>query len=405
MNNGLKNTLLASAIILTSFSLAENAVNVTRSTPLFLKPAFELTHKDQVLLDIIHSKKIASTKEDFSYLEEGDSGYPEPFEKAYERYLDAMGDLRPSRARYLSAIESAGNYLLSLLFPETYGKKEETTKDSVINQSYQAGNLATLLIGIDYEGTRNELQNCIHDIEHVQDQFLVPQLKAKKDNMIFMSDHKYGTDLYPTAKNIRRQFDKFVDQLNKTKYGYFHYSGHGSYSYDYSGEEKDGYDEVLVPVDCDYSGYISDDEVFETLVKGLKPDVKLTVTADCCHSGTVMDLPFKWYADGSFSVEKELSEEELAALPDVVMLSGCKDSQTSADGGFIEGETKGAGAMTAAYLQTLKDYNFVLTYKQLLEGVHKRLKSEGFTQKPQLSSTRKINLDDYFLTTQVALRP
>ncbi len=376
----------------------------SRSTPLYLKPVFELTEKDQVLLDILQTDDIASTREDFSYLEEKNAKYPDAFERAYEKYIESIGNARPTRARYGGAIQEAAKYLFELLFPGSHAKPEEESA-ATVEQKIARGDLATLLIGINYEGSPYELENCIHDIEHVQKYFLKPYLKAKDANTVFMSDHQKGTSLYPTAKNIRNQFDAFVKKLNQSKQGYFHYSGHGSYLRDTSNDEKDRRDEVLVPVDSNYSGYIRDDEIFQTLVENVGSDVKLTVTSDCCHSGTVMDLPYKWNVDGSFSEEANYTEGQLKSFPDVVMISGCKDTQTSADGGAISGETKGAGAMTAAFIETLKEHNYLLTYRELITGIRDWLSREGFSQVPQLTSTRKLDLDDFYLASEVTLRP
>lgn len=406
MNNRSKILTFAIGLFFSLNLNAENAVSITGLTPLFLKPVFELTEKDQVLLDILHSDKIIDIKEDFSCLEEKNGVYPEAFEKAYTRFLELLNNSRPTRRIYLDAVEQAAGYLASLLSPDAApDKADKVMVNDASHITYQNGDLATLLIGINYEGTNYQLENCVHDIEHVMNQLLMPQLKAKKGQMIFMSDRQHGTDLYPTANNIRKQLDHFIKNLNNTKQGYFHYSGHGSYVRDKSGDEMDKRDEVLVPIDADYSGYLTDDEMFERFIRRLTSDVKLTVTSDSCHSGTVLDLPYKWNLDGSYSVESKLSSQEIASLPDVVLLSGCRDNQTSADGGVIPGENKGAGAMTAAYLQTLKDHNFVLTYRQLLKGIRDHLKKEGFSQRPQLTSTRLLNLDDYFLSSQVSLRP
>lgn len=72
----------------------------------------------------------------------------------------------------------------------------------------------------------------------------------------------------------------------------FHYSGHGSQQRNYSGDEADGYDETLCPLDFETQGMIVDDEINETIVKPLPHGVKLHALIDACHSGTVLDLPF-----------------------------------------------------------------------------------------------------------------
>lgn len=72
----------------------------------------------------------------------------------------------------------------------------------------------------------------------------------------------------------------------------FHYSGHGSQQRSYSGDEVDGFDETLCPLDFETQGMIVDDEINAAIVKPLPRGVKLHAIIDACHSGTVLDLPF-----------------------------------------------------------------------------------------------------------------
>lgn len=72
----------------------------------------------------------------------------------------------------------------------------------------------------------------------------------------------------------------------------FHYSGHGSRQRNFSGDEVDGYDETLCPLDFETQGMIVDDEINATIVRPLPYGVKLHAMIDACHSGTVLDLPF-----------------------------------------------------------------------------------------------------------------
>ena len=65
----------------------------------------------------------------------------------------------------------------------------------------------------------------------------------------------------------------------------FQYAGHGAQVEDLSGDDQDGFDEVMVPVDFDRGELWLDDDVYaacETLPKG----AFLTLITDCCHSGT-----------------------------------------------------------------------------------------------------------------------
>jgi hypothetical protein len=257
----------------------------------------------------------------------------------------------------------------------------------------EKGEIVSLLIGINYENTSSALSNCIRDIDHVLNLVLKPRLKVKDSSVIYMSDKRQGTPYYPTKSNILKQLRQFAGMLNETKIGYFHYSGHGSRVFDTSFDEADRYDEALVPVDYGRSGMILDDEMYSSFIKLLNPDVKLFVVTDCCHSGTILDLPYLWNESGRISKEHRLSEADIAALPTVVSLSGCKDTQTSADGGPLTVNNEGSGALTAAFLATIKKYNFNITYRQLLKNVNDLLEANGFTQRPQLSSTKILDLD------------
>ena len=57
-------------------------------------------------------------------------------------------------------------------------------------------------------------------------------------------------------------------------------------------QEPDGQDETIIPIDYEKSGQIVDDDLHEILVAGLPEGVRLTAIMDCCHSGSVFDLPF-----------------------------------------------------------------------------------------------------------------
>jgi hypothetical protein len=61
--------------------------------------------------------------------------------------------------------------------------------------------------------------------------------------------------------------------------------------------QEDGFDETLIPLDFKTEGQIVDDDILEMLVKKLKAGVHTTVLVDCCHAGTVFDLPYVFGAD------------------------------------------------------------------------------------------------------------
>ena len=81
--------------------------------------------------------------------------------------------------------------------------------------------------------------------------------------------------------------------------------GHGGRLRDENNEEHDGYDETLIPVNYQSAGQIRDDTVFAELVGSMAEGSTLTCLIDCCHSGSVLDLPYTFKADGQAEVMKE----------------------------------------------------------------------------------------------------
>jgi hypothetical protein len=112
----------------------------------------------------------------------------------------------------------------------------------------------------------------------------------------------------PTRDNILAAYKKLIADSEPSDAIFCHYSGHGAKIPDDDfGEEEDGYDETLVPVDYTESGLIRDDDIYEILVKPLPDDVHVVCLFDCCHSGTVMDLPYIFKPDGTFT-EMDIDE-------------------------------------------------------------------------------------------------
>jgi len=108
---------------------------------------------------------------------------------------------------------------------------------------------------------------------------------------------------------------------------------------DDNGDEYDGYDETLIPVDFEKAGQIRDDELYRYFVTKFKEGVLVTSLMDCCHSGTVLDLPYKFVADGiqdRMQADKTLNLDDIlifavAAASAVAAVSCCDCLMTGAD--------------------------------------------------------------------------
>jgi len=155
------------------------------------------------------------------------------------------------------------------------------------------GNMRALLVGINYVGQNGELRGCHNDVETMR-RYLEGQGYEENNMKILLDDGEHED---PNKDNIIAAFQWLVDGAEAGDSLFFHYSGHGASVRDDEGDEADGKDEALVPVDYNSAGLLRDDDVFKYLVGPLKAGVSLTCVLDCCHSGTILDLPFVFKAD------------------------------------------------------------------------------------------------------------
>jgi metacaspase-1 len=113
-------------------------------------------------------------------------------------------------------------------------------------------------------------------------------------------------------------------------------AGHGGQTKDLDGDEDDGYDEVIYPVDFRTAGHIVDDEMHRVMVASLQPGVRLTAIFDSCHSGSALDLPYIYSTQGVLK-EPNLAKEAGQGLLGIVSSYAKKDfggMLTSASGLF-----------------------------------------------------------------------
>jgi len=161
-----------------------------------------------------------------------------------------------------------------------------------------------VLIGINYVGQNGQLSGCHNDVHNVKS-YLMDCHGFLAENITVLLDD--GISISPTRQNILRAYEQLVAESKAGDVVFCHYSGHGGRLRDDDGDEADGYDETLVPLDYETSGQIRDDALFKVLVHPMAAGVTMTCLMDCCHSGTVLDLPYKFKADGE-SDEMELDD-------------------------------------------------------------------------------------------------
>lgn len=122
-------------------------------------------------------------------------------------------------------------------------------------------------------------------------------------------------------------------------------TGHGGQTKDLDGDEPDGYDEVIYPVDFRQVGHIVDDEMHRIMVTPLQPGVRLTAIFDSCHSGTALDLPYIYSTQGVLK-EPNLAKEAGQGLLGVISSYSQGDMSGVASNlmGFFKKATSGDDA-------------------------------------------------------------
>ncbi|PAV17187.1 peptidase C14 [Pyrrhoderma noxium] len=160
-----------------------------------------------------------------------------------------------------------------------------------------------------------------------------------------------------------------------------------TYTKDLDGDEVDGYDGVIYPVNYQDAGHIVDDDMHAIMVQPLPAGCRLTIIFDSYHSGSAIDrlinlcISLFNVATGNIKKAEELTRRTKTSPTDVISWAGCKDPQTSAD-------TVEAGRATGAI-----SYQ---TYQELLVNIRAIL-SEEYSQKPQLSSSHPMDTSIVFI--------
>lgn len=132
--------------------------------------------------------------------------------------------------------------------------------------------------------------NNINGVEDIK--LLEPILKKLGCDLTVILDEQ------ATYDNICNKLNHFIDKTKKGDIVYIHFSAHGQPVEDLDGDEQDGWDEAIVPIDAykyykkgTYEGkkHLIDDQL-NKYIKKLRQKVGVTgflyVIIDACHAGT-----------------------------------------------------------------------------------------------------------------------
>jgi hypothetical protein len=244
-----------------------------------------------------------------------------------------------------------------------------------------------VLFGLNYAHCQNgHLNGCINDVRNMKS-FLNSTFNIPIETYTDDTDQtntSYDGILYILNKLASES------QTHELDFVWIHYSGHGYSVKDKSGNEQDG----MVPSDFEHSGIIIDDELYKTFSL-FNPKTKIIFICDACHSGSILDLKYTWKS----SSECAISNEYCDLKTNILLISGCRDDQTSSDTYDLLGDNKHAGALSACLLTTLKSKpEKIHNVFSLIKSVRKYLLKNGYKQIPCIKTS-------YDLSKNVSLFP
>lgn len=243
-------------------------------------------------------------------------------------------------------------------------------------------------------GWDGALSGCVSDAEAMRD---VARQRGFRTRLLRNED--------ATVEALHRNLKAMSALLRDGDFFFLTYAGHGGQVPDTDKDEPDGYDETW----CLYDGQLVDDSLYGALC-AFAPGVRVFVMSDSCHSGSVTRDPvvaareahrerkagapgpsarqapraktvseFRGHSD-AYAAQRTWwppQSNPADAAAKVVLLSGCKDDQTSGDG-------PEHGAFTQGFLDVWGDGDYRGNYDQLRRDVDQAIGLED--QTPQIFS-------------------
>lgn len=184
------------------------------------------------------------------------------------------------------------------------------------------GERRALLVGINYVGQNGQLSGCHNDVFNMK-KFIKNVYGYPERNITVLVDDI--SHAYPTRQKIMSSLQNLVAQSKAGDSVYFHYSGHGGLldpEFNVFKINSDKYDETIYPVDHGRSGQIRDFSLFNKFVKPMASGVTVTCVMDCCHSGSVLDLPYSFQPTEAGTIRSFQNFDTLSNLAFLYILAG-----------------------------------------------------------------------------------
>ena len=263
----------------------------------------------------------------------------------------------------------------------------------LLSSAVNAQRRRAFLVGISHYDTAltGYQWNNINGVEDIN--LLSPALKNQGFTTITLLDAQ------ATFENIVSQIAQFTNKTKKGDIVYLHFSTHGQPIEDLNGDEEDGWDESIIPIDAYkiyrkgvYEGgkHLTDD-ILNKYVKKLRekigPTGFLYVVIDACHAGTssrANDETVRGthvgftYSNKVFRPSKNKKShyriEPSAKQSDVMFLEACRPDQVNTE---IKVGGKRFGPLSYNIAQTLSSFTLSTDAKGFIDNFKKTLLNTG----------------------------
>ncbi|XP_017257242.1 metacaspase-1 [Daucus carota subsp. sativus] len=263
-----------------------------------------------------------------------------------------------------------------------------------------------LLCGVVYSKQKYRLKGTFNDVNNMR-HMLVEHFKFPSSSIHILTEG--GPYFHPTKRNIQAGLKWLVKDCKAGDSLVFYFSGHGLRQPDFDNDELDGFDETICPLDFKTAGVILDNEINDTIVRPLKPGVRLHAIVDSCHSGTILDLSYVYNLKDKTWMNNHPPSNAYKGTSggQAICFSACEDDQLAEDTSAFSGKQM-SGAMTYTFIKAILE-NPDITYEGIMISMRtairqaratgcllKRLFRRNILQEPLLSASEKFDTNATF---------
>ena len=274
-----------------------------------------------------------------------------------------------------------------------------------------------LVVGVDHYSNLEEqyqLSGCVNDAKLVK-RVLIDRFGFVGSEITELHNASAG------RAGILGEMKRLVDEIDKDDSVFFHFSGHGSRRTSADPEEASGMDSTIMPSDSGRDPLpnldIVDDEIHEWLRRLSTKTRSITLTFDCCHSGTItraarratvrtVEADTRSLAEMGVDVSqlphKKKAQQRnvapggwLAISNAYVVMSGCRDDEYSYEFENQQGnDLVKNGALTYFLTNALTTAKPGETYRDVFERASQGVTAKFPEQHPQIVGADDRNIFD-----------